>query len=897
MNLHLEFSFPWLWMLLLCAGVLLIALARRNVLSGWRLYGSLALRLLVVLLVSVAVANPVYESTRTGGQSLVFVLDQSASIGEAGRSRAAALIRDILRLQTRHDAAGLVAFARTPHTVAPPGRGFDGTVPGVAVDPDATSIAGALELSLGLLPAEGARALVLLSDGNETEGQARRVADLARRQGVAIHAVPLERAARSAWGVEKLFAPARVRAGERFRLRALLTNQTARPSYARVVIRKDGAPVSTQSRVPIPPGTTPLTMDYKLDEPGLHAFDLEVAHDNGAVSMAPPVFVDVTARPRVLIVGPDASARNFFGEAMRRRPFGIEERATLPGDLETLLRYDCIVLNDVGRRDLPDARLRTLQQYVQDFGGGVVTIGGGAASSLEEFAATPLEELLPVRLSTRRTLDKKRRDFVLLLLIDRSGSMEGEKIEMAKASAINAVEALEPGDSIGIIAFDDEAHWVVEITVLGEDKTKAIDPIKRLTAGGGTDARMALVEAHRLFQTRRINIRKHLILMTDGITTRRQLLDITRRVAEQHVTISTIAIGDDADVPVLDQMRQIGGGAFYVLTRFNELPQIVVGDMGEQVKQADDIDERFVPQMLDQSPMTAGIRPEDIPSLQGYVASALKTAAVKPLMTNFRNTEDPILAHWHYGLGRSAVFTAGVNSSWSDEWLRWRHFGKLWEQIIRWTMRPQSPHDYFFRIRRDAGRLRLRVEIETADAAAPSGLRGTLQTADGRQITARFDRLEGHVFEGAFAVADSGMAQLALVEEGGSASGMWTGRVYVPGLPAVDGVSAEIDGAPPNHALLQDLARVTGGLFDPAPADVVVPPQETAVTRTLRDTLLVAALLLFLIDVAVRRLDVPYSAIRAYGRVSTRFRSARRSSPRVPVPPRPPARTRRPRAG
>jgi len=849
-----ESTFPWLWALLFAGFLILNFRQRRANISPLRLYGSFAFRSLVGLSLLLAYANPVHTFTRLGQQCILFLVDQSASISEAGHRRAFDFIRTLNSLKRADDTAGLIAFAGETEVSIPPTSDFEMRRPATLAQADVTDITGAIESGLRTFPSESIRTIVLFSDGNENVRDARALIETARQQKVRIHTVPLERHTGLAWGIEKLFIPSQVNVGERFRVRALMTNQSNQPVQATLIMRKDGQPIKRETGVLLPPGATPVTMDYKLDVPGVHAFDLQVIYETGVVSHAPPAFIDAAGMPHVLIVSPERTGR-FFGQVIQNRSFLIDEQTDLPDGLEQFLDYDCIILNDVPRTDLSDAALQALQTYVQDFGGGLVTIGGGTENSLEAFAGTRLEDLMPVELAQRHSINKKRRDFALMLLIDRSGSMDGEKIEMAKAAAINAIKGLEPGDSIGIIAFDDQAHTLVDLTVLEADKTPILDTVRRLTTGGGTDARHALVEAFRIFSSKKINIRKHLILMTDGITTQRQLLDITRRVAEKDVTISTIAIGEDANIPILEQIRQIGQGAFHLVTNVSQLPRIVVGDMGEQVKEADDIEEKFIPEFFHPSPILTGIKQDDIPSLKGYVASTLKIAATKPLMTNFKNTEDPILAHWYYGLGRSTAMMTGVTSAWSDEWIRWKNFGKLWEQIIRWTMRTRAEDAPYFSIYHDGNRLHIQVEWGQ-NQQATSSIKGTLRLPDEQLISSTFNRINNTTFEGTFAVSDSGMAQLALFEEGRDDRSMWFGRVYLPALPAVERPSEELDGRSADYRLLQDLSHATNGLFDPLPREVIQAPESTTQSTSYRNPLLILAMILFLSDVALQRLTL-----------------------------------------
>ena len=117
------------------------------------------------------------------------------------------------------------------------------------------------------------------------------------------------------------------------------------------------------------------------------------------------------------------------------------------------------------------------------------------------------------------------------------------------------------------------------------------------------------------------------------------------------------------------------------------------------------------------------------------------------------------------------------------------------------------------------------------------------------------------MFEGAFAVSDTGQAHLALLEEGSANRTMWFGSVYLPGGPKQAASSTELDGRPPNHRLLQDIASATGGLFDPSADDIVRAQQDQTVLVSLRDYILALVTFLFLIDVAVRRLDFPVTSL------------------------------------
>src|SRR5262249_57790314 len=101
------------------------------------------------------------------------------------------------------------------------------------------------------------------------------------------------------------------------------------------------------------------------------------------------------------------------------------------------------------------------------------------------------------------------------------------------------------------------------------------------------------------------------------------------------------------------------------------------------------------------------------PPLGGYVATTIKPTAEQLLMTH---QEDPLLAAWRYGLGRSVAFTADAKAKWGILWLRWRDFNKFWSQTVRWTLRAGTRSDTTATVER-----RARHAIVTRAPGRPPG--------------------------------------------------------------------------------------------------------------------------------------------------------------------------------
>ena len=221
------------------------------------------------------------------------------------------------------------------------------------------------------------------------------------------------------------------------------------------------------------------------------------------------------------------------------------------------------------------------------------------------------------------------------------------------------------------------------------DKAAIHHAIATIKAGGGTDGYPALKEAYAvLFE--RPALLKHVIFLSDGQMTRGDFQGLLRRMAKDKITVSTVAIGKDADVQLMVDVAKWGRGRFYYTEDSQTIPRIFTLET-QLASKASLIEQPFKPQLT--APSHEAMQDIDwksMPPLGGYVATSLKSTAELVLMSH---QEDPVLATWRYGLGRSAAFTSDAKAKWGVLWLRWRDFNKFWAQLTRWTLRSGSRSD------------------------------------------------------------------------------------------------------------------------------------------------------------------------------------------------------------
>ncbi|MHC5544569.1 vWA domain-containing protein, partial [Singulisphaera rosea] len=226
--------------------------------------------------------------------------------------------------------------------------------------------------------------------------------------------------------------------------------------------------------------------------------------------------VFTAGKPRVLLVESDLEQVKHLTWALEEQNMQVDVRPPrgAPDNLAELQNYDLLILSNVPATSLTRLQMEVARTYVKDLGGGLIMLGGDQSFGLGGYYKTTLEEILPVRSDFEK--EKEKPSLAMMLVVDKSGSMGGEKIEMAKEAARAAVELLGPADQVGVLAFEGENFWVSELHPC-TDKGFVLDRIASLEAGGGTVMAPAMEEAYEVLKGAVAKL-KHMIILTDGIS-------------------------------------------------------------------------------------------------------------------------------------------------------------------------------------------------------------------------------------------------------------------------------------------------------------------------------------------------------------------------------------------
>jgi len=647
--------------------------------GGWLARGrgipamALLLRAIIVCAVLAAIADPVRPGT-AGPAPLLVLVDQSASL-QAEARRAAWQTAQRIRDERPNADTILAAIGADVAVVA------EGETP--QIDAEGTDLARALDLARGL-QATGGRVL-LLSDGGATTPGADEVARQLGAAGIQVDVLPIEASAEPDARVASIQLPAGLRAGQSFRGSVVVESSFSGQAELRLLF--NGHPVGG-GVVELVPGRNTFPLPGNVPLEGVQRFRAELAlEDAYAANNALDKTAVVGPQPRVLVVERQPDSAAVLRDTLEQQGVLSEARRPqdVPSRLSELRRFDAIVLQDVPATDFSLDQQAALREFVRSLGHGLLALGGANSYSLGGYKGTPLEEVLPVKMDTPPR--RERQQVALLLIVDRSASMHGfdprtSKLELAKGAALAATQVLVTDDRVGVLTFDTDTYWTVPFSRIGEQLqiSEIQDLISGITYGGGTDIYRAIGIGLPELAQQDVTV-KHAVLLTDGrsyTASDTQYQALMQAARDNGITLSTIAIGEDADTELLERLAKQGGGRYHFASDPQELPRLTLMET-EIARQDPRVEGTFQPQPAGGHPITRGFVPSRFPQLDGYIAVTVKPEAEVVLNSP---EQDPIMSAWQYGLGRAVAWTSDSGEEWGAGWRDWSESGLLWTQAL-----------------------------------------------------------------------------------------------------------------------------------------------------------------------------------------------------------------------
>jgi Ca-activated chloride channel family protein len=820
----MSFEHPWL--------LLLMVLPLAWVAWSWKSYTRrIALLLkagtLAAILGALAVPHIVIYNSKV---AVALLADTSASVTTKDLSFESAFADKAQRARGRHWLK-VIPFARGTrnpapdehvkghwalrHTAAPGGH---------ATDLEAAIRDGAASLPAGMVPR-----LLLVSDGNETVGSVARAIWQAQQLGIPVDTVPLAGHPKPGLLLDSVTIPGQVFSGERFPVDVAL--ESPRSTTANVDMTAENKRIGS-SRVQLEAGLNHIELQASVNAAGAIA----LAGTVSATGLGEARFEDaVTLRsPRALMVSHDpASSEEHLIHVLESNQFAVDRAAN--GIPDKLDEYQLVIINNWDMQSIPTARKEALESFVQN-GGGLIWIAGERNVYVEKKNADedPLERTLPAKLMPPRAPEGT----AVVLIIDKSSSMEGRKIELARLAAIGVVDNLRPIDSVGVLIFDNSFQWAVPIRKA--DDRRAIERlISGITPDGGTQIAPALTEAYQKILPMPA-VYKHIVLLTDGISEEGDSMQLTKEALANHITISTVGLGQDVNRAFLEKVASSAEGKSYFLNDPSGLEQLLLRDVEEHTGNTA-VEKKLVPKVVKPAEVLDGVDIESAPPLRGYVRFEARPTSDTILEAD---RGDPLFVRWQYGLGRAAVFTSDAKNRWAAGWIGWPGFDRLWANIFRDLL----PHGVQSETTADFDRASGQLVVDyhlSKNVPEPEKIPDIFVIGpDGFQAPLNVSKVAAGHYRGNLDIGQQqGLFRVRPVAESRAFPELGFFRQ-----------EDELMGYGNNEPLLKQIATATGGHFDPAPSDIFDPQGRSIRSQMeLWPGLLALALLLNLVELVIRK--------------------------------------------
>ena len=679
---HLWWLIP---VVILLAGGFYYSLVDRPKLWKWLSFG---LRILAVILLVLGLCKP-FQQGDSENIHVAFLVDGSASISAKGIRTSMERIEEGIKLLDAKDSYSIQLFDHSIKTTTLEDLeklaaeiDHDGAEAQTRASSDIASALLATRMKFG---ADKSKKIVLFSDGVATDNKLERPLAILRDEDVSVSfqrinslektevaAVEFKSLVPTAFEGEIVRMEGRIATNKDMNATVRLLNRGIEVQQQQIKLKANESNVVGFEVEMYTAGDTRWTMEVETKE------------DYFLMNNSLSTTIQVSGKPRVLAIHKDPKNMRSFARALRAQGIELDVRGAkgLPNSLEELLAFRAVLLCDVPATDLTVKQMSDLKRYVADMGGGLGMLGSENSFGIGGYHNTPVDEILPI--ASRYEKEKIKPSLAMALVIDKSGSMSGQPIQLARQAAKSTVELLGAQDSIAVIGFDSEAQTIVEMRSAA-NKESIKDSIDSLAARGGTNLYPGLSRAKEMLDVTSAKI-KHVIILSDGQTAGEGYEELMADLVSNRVTVSTVALGSGAAKDLMQALAELGNGRYYETNDPQTVPQIFTKETMQASKSAIKEDLFEVVHVADH-PMLNGFEKTELPFIMGYVMTQPRPTAKVLLATE---TGDPLLATNRFGLGQTFAYSSDLTEKWGSEWLGWSACGPFWNQVIRSVLRKED---------------------------------------------------------------------------------------------------------------------------------------------------------------------------------------------------------------
>lgn len=715
----------------------------------------------------------------------------------------------------------------------------------------ATNIEKAVQNASSMFDEGVSKRLVLLSDGNENEGNMSLAAAALKGSDVELYAISMEDCIGSSKEVyiDGLDVPSVVHVGDHYNVTVSVTSNVETNAVLSIYA---GRTLKGQQDIRLNKGTNQFVFEEEGVDGTIAQYKavIEPEDDTILVNNTYSAFAQIEAKPKVLLIEGTVDEGNEFEKVLTAANIDYDKVTPkgVPTAVSELNQYKAVLTLNVHYDDLREGFAGALSSYVKDFAGGYICIGGDNSYALGNYRGTVLEEILPVYMDLQG--EKEVPKMAMTMVIDQSGSMCSPAedntsvtgLDLAKQAARSGVEQLRETDEIGIMAFDDTYHWIVPMR-LADNIPDIQDSIASIAYGGGTSIYPAFQEAYVQMVKSDAKL-KHIILLTDGQDEFRDYNDLINRVNEAGITVSTVAVGEGADKKLLEELASQCGGRYYYTDINNSIPRIFAQEVYLSTSTYL-MNGEFYPTISSANDMLTGVFDKGCPALYGYIAATPKQTADVLLMSD---REDPILSTWQYGLGRTVAWNSDGNNEWTAEYAGWDNYPMLWSNIIQYVISDTELGDDTLEIEKGGNTAVIRYETKEYDKDTKVTAVVTDEEGNAKDIV--LDAVKPGSFEKEIEMDETGVYNVSVRKQNGEEILKNYNTAYA------NQYSAEYQFQDSENDLKSFVNQAGGKMI--TMGDTIWKNKQEAVKSRISLTipLLVLSIFLLLFDIAIRRLSI-----------------------------------------
>lgn len=554
----------------------------------------------------------------------------------------------------------------------------------------ATNFEEAISKALTLIPTDCSGRLVLLTDGKETRGDISHMGQALLASQAEFLTLLYEDEEEPDAYIDNVTLPSYLHPGDKYSVTVLVESNYDTDA---VIALYNGSTKTASNSVHLNEGSNRFVFSGQVDaDAGSGAMEnlrvqVQAKGDTCPENDTFSAYSVVESPPRILLVSGKKTNVSEFAAVLNAAgcDYSVVSTLNTPDNINGMLSYKSVILADVYMDDLPVGFLENLETYVKDYGCGLICCGGEESFALGGYRDTVLETVLPVDMQLRSINETP--SMAMVMVIDRSGSMIDEmgetgatNLDIAIRSAMVAVDNLRDSDYVGILTFDTQYHWQVELRE-ADDKSTIKEQIKGIDEGGGTTIKPALLEACEVLSESDASIR-HVVLLTDGMGETNNFQDVISAYTAEGITLSTVAIGSFSDTQLLEQLADSCDGRYYYSDLGSDIPKIFAKEvfLGSDSYIQNGI---FSLKVQVGHELTSSLFAEGWPVLYGYIAATPKMAATPVILSG--DKDNPILTVWQYGLGRTVAWNSDVTGEWSGAFSGKDDYVQMWKRIVDYS--------------------------------------------------------------------------------------------------------------------------------------------------------------------------------------------------------------------